>query len=84
MCAAVLEPERAGLEESDLESLHDYLNTSMAEWLGSDYGLRDCFSFLNSREGEEALGRCQVKQEHRAFLQHFARLILQEDYQPNP
>ena len=79
--SSVLEPERVGLNEKDLESLHDYLNWRMAEWLGQGYGLRDCFGFLNSKAGEEALSRYHVNPSHKEFLARFTRLILQEAYQ---
>ncbi|HAK52504.1 MAG TPA: hypothetical protein DCM54_11470 [Gammaproteobacteria bacterium] len=73
---AVLDPERSGLEEGDLESLHDFLNEEIEKVVGPGETITSCYEFIVSKEGEESLTRQQVAQRHRDFLHHFARLIL--------
>ena len=73
---AVLDPQRSGLEEDDLESLHDFLNEEIQRVVGSGETISSCYEFIVSKKGEESLGRQQVAKPHRDFLYHFARLIL--------
>jgi hypothetical protein len=73
---AVLDPQRSGLEEDDLESLHDFLNEEIQRVVGSGETITGCYEFIVSKKGEESLSRQQVAQRHRDFLYHFARLML--------
>ena len=73
---AVLDPQRSGLEEDDLESLHDFLNEEIQRVGGSGETITSCYEFIVSKKGEESLGRQQVAKRHRDFLYHFARLML--------
>ena len=75
---AVLEPARSGIEESDLEDLHDFLNEQIERVLGESLTLTDCFEFIVSKQGDESLARLQVSARHKEFLHYFARLILQK------
>lgn len=79
---AVLEPERSGIEESDLEDLHDFLNEQIERVLGEGVTITNCFEFIVSKSGEDSLARQQVTANHKEFLHYFARLILQ-DVRPN-
>jgi hypothetical protein len=75
---AVLEPERSGITVDDLSVLHDYLNDEIAQILGADIDLTSCYEFIMSKPGEDSLERLQISAEHRAFLFHFAGLILSQ------
>lgn len=72
----VLDPSDATLAASDLEPLHDYLNTRIAPVLGIGKTLHDCFRFVASPRGETALDRLQLTQMHKDMLQYFASMIL--------
>jgi hypothetical protein len=75
---AVLEPERSGITADDLSVLHDYLNEEIAQILGAGVELTHCYEFIMTKPGEESLERLQIAAEHRAFLFHFAGLILSQ------
>jgi len=75
---AVLEPERSGIEASDLEDLHDFLNEQIERVMGKGITVTNCFEFIVSKKGEDSLARQQVSANHKEFLHYFARLILQD------
>ena len=75
---AVLEPERSGIAVEDLSILHDYLNEELAKVLGEGSSLTSCYEYMMSKAGEDSLVRLQIAAEHKAFLLHFARLILSQ------
>lgn len=72
----VLDPTDAGLEESDLERLHDYLNQEIAGVLGSAEDLNSCFKYLNSKAGAAAMSRARLSRNHRDMLLYFCSMIL--------
>ncbi len=73
---AVLEPDRSGIVEDDLENLHDFLNTYIGRIVGDGATVTSCYEFIVSKAGEDSLARQHVTQRHKDFLHHFARLIL--------
>lgn len=75
---AVVDPERSGIEESDLEDLHDFLNEQIDRVMGEGATISSCFEFIVSKEGDESLERQHVTANHKEFLHYFARLILQD------
>ena len=75
---AVLEPERAHIEESDLEDLHSFFNEQIGNVMGEGATVSSCFEFIVSKEGDESLTRQRVTANHKEFLHYFARLILQD------
>ena len=75
---AVLEPERSGIETTDLEDLHDFLNEQIERVMGKGITVTNCFEFIVSKKGEDSLARQQVSANHKEFLHYFARLILQD------
>ena len=76
---AVLEPERSGIEESDLSSLHDFLNEEISRVVGEGNTVTSCYEFIVSKQGEESLERQGTSTRHKEFLHYFARLILQQE-----
>ncbi len=76
---AVLEPERSGIEEKDLSSLHDFLNEEIARIVGHGADVTSCYEFIVSKKGEESLERQGTTTRHKEFLYYFARLILQKE-----
>ncbi len=75
----VLNPDDAGLSEADLEPLHDYLNERAARVLGADGSLTECFRFVNSKAGEQAMQVARLNQTHKELLLYFASMILDPD-----
>ena len=75
---AVLEPGRSGIEVSDLENLHNFLNEYVEKVLGPQETITTCFDWIMSKKGEDSLNRQQISATHREFLHYFARLILQD------
>jgi len=75
----VLDPEDVGLQESQLEPLHDVLNERIATVLGSGETLKDCFRYLDSKAGQEAMTNARLTAEHRDMLLYFASMILDPD-----
>ena len=74
---AVLEPERSGIESADLEDLHDFLNEQIERVMGEGSSVTGCFEFIVSKAGQDSMDRQRITPNHRQFLHHFAKLILQ-------
>jgi hypothetical protein len=72
----ILDPAEAGLTEDDIEPLHDYLNQAIVPVLGSSATLTECFRFINSKAGEQAMDRCRLTTTHRQMLLYFCSMIL--------
>ena len=79
---AVIEPERSGIAVDDLIVLHDYLNEEIAGVLGHGVDLTACYEHIMSKAGEDGLVRLNLSAEHKAFLYHFAGLILSRPRMP--
>ena len=75
----VMNPEEVGLSEESLPLLHDLLNTRLASVLGEQSSLHSCFSFLNSKAGENAMKEASLTQTHKELLLYFASMILDPD-----
>ena len=76
---AVLEPERSGIDETELSVLHDFLNEEIEQVLGVDQTITSCYEYLMSKPGEESMERLEVSKQHKEFIHYFARLILGAD-----
>ena len=72
----VLNPADAGLTDDDMEPLHDYLNQVIEPVLGREQTLTECFRFINSKGGEQAMDRCHLTTTHRQMLLYFCSMIL--------
>ncbi len=76
---AVLDPEKSGIEESDLSTLHDFFNEEIARVMGEGENVTGCFDFIVSKKGDESLARQGTTDQHKEFLTYFARLILNKE-----
>jgi hypothetical protein len=75
-----MDPADSGLSEADLEPIHNYLNqNAIAPVLGPDQSITECFRFINSKAGEQAMDRCQLSKTHRDLLTYFCSMILDPD-----
>lgn len=75
----VLGPEDVGLDESQLEPLHDVLNQRITTVLGAGEDLTRCFRYLDSKAGQQAMTEARITTNHRDMLLYFASIILDPD-----
>ncbi|MCP5180700.1 MAG: hypothetical protein R3E84_08905 [Pseudomonadales bacterium] len=76
----VLDPDGAGVDELELEDVHDLINSWSADILGAtDGSLTEMFRFLNSKAGEKAMQQARLSANHRDLLLYFASVILDPD-----
>ncbi len=72
----VLSPGEAGIEEEDLEGLHDLVVEELSEVLGKSTTLNTVFEFISSKPGEQAMLEAKLNQTHKDLLQYFSSMIL--------
>lgn len=75
----VLDPADVGIGENDLETLHGVLNELTETILGAGQGIRECFAFVNSKSGEQAMQAARLASDHKDLLLYFASMILDPD-----
>ena len=75
----VLDPGDVGIGENDLEAVHDIVNDRVAEILGVDQNIRECFRFVNDKSGEQAMQAAQLTKNHKDLLLYFSSMILDPD-----
>ena len=75
----VLSPGEAGIEEEDIESLHDLVVADLQSVLGSSENLTTVFTFISSKAGEQAMNEAKLNQTHKDLLQYFSSMILDPD-----
>lgn len=75
----VLNPADAGMTEDGLEPLHGYLNRRLAGVLGNGSSVTECFRFVNSKAGEQAMKEARLNQTHKDLLLYFSSMILDPD-----
>jgi len=80
---AVLEPEKSGIEETELSMLHDFLNEEIHKVLGAEQTITTCFEYLVTKPGDDSMQRLQVSNRHKEFIHYFAKLILGMDSFPD-
>ena len=72
----VLSPEEVGLDEEDLEDLHDILLEEISDAIGPHESLHPLFKFISSKDGERAMAEARLTQSHKDLLLYFASMIL--------
>jgi|TARA_B110000977_G_scaffold131868_1_gene167914 hypothetical protein len=72
----VLSPSEAGIDEEDLEGLHDLVVDELSEVLGKGTDLKTVFEFISSKPGEQAMLEAKLNQTHKDLLQYFSSMIL--------
>ena len=75
----VLSLGEAGIEEEDLEELHDLVVAEIKDVLGQEEDLTTVFSFISSKAGEQAMLEAKLNQTHKDLLQYFSSMILDPD-----
>ena len=72
----VMNPGEAGIEEADLERVHDLIVEQIESDLGPDADLKSCFQFLTTKRGEAAMQSNKLTGTHRDLLLYFSSMIL--------
>jgi len=72
----VMNPDDAGIDASQLESIHDLILTELQSDLGAEADLASCFKFLTTKAGEAAMQANKVSGTHRDLLLYFSSMIL--------
>ena len=72
----VLDPADVGIGEDDLEDLHEIVNSRIADVLGATQNIRECFRFVNSKSGAQAMQSAQLTKNHKDLLLYFSSMIL--------
>ena len=75
----VLSPDEVGLEEEDLEDLHDVVLAEINDAIGATESLHDVFKFIAGKAGERAMQEARLTQSHKDLLLYFASMILDPD-----
>ena len=72
----VLSPDEVGIEEIDIEPLHDILLEEMTNAIGPQESMKELFQFISSKEGEKAMIDAKLNQTHKDLLTYFSSMIL--------
>lgn len=75
----VLSPGEAGIDEDDLENLHDLVVAEIKSVLGKEEDLTTVFTFISSKAGEQAMIEAKLNQTHKDLLQYFSSMIIDPD-----
>lgn len=71
-----LDPEIIGIQEQDLEALHDLINAKLLQTPNIAQDLLAIFTFLVSADGQQAMLRLKVSSDHRELLDYFGTMIV--------
>ncbi len=72
----VLSPEEVGLDEDDIEDLHDVVLAEVNDAIGAHDSMHTVFQFITSKDGERAMQEARLNQTHKDLLLYFASMIL--------
>ena len=72
---AFLQPDEVGIEEDELEALHDIVVEEIEDAIGVR-DLYEVFRFISSKDGEAAMAEARLTQSHKDLLQYFSSMIL--------
>jgi len=75
----VMNPDDAGLEDTDLEKVHDGIVQEIQKDLGEEADLKTCFAFLTTKAGEKAMQENKLSGTHKDLLLYFSSMILDPD-----
>ena len=72
----VLSPDEVGIEEEDIEPLHDILLSEIRNAIGPDNSMKELYQFISSKDGEKAMVEAKITQTHKDLLNYFSSMIL--------
>jgi len=72
----VLSPNEVGIEEEDIEPLHDILVSEISNAIGPENSMKEIYQFISSKNGEKAMVEAKLTQTHKDLLNYFSSMIL--------
>ena len=72
----VLSPNEVGIEEEDIEPLHDILVSEISNAIGPENSMKEIYQFISSKDGEKAMIEAKLTQTHKDLLNYFSSMIL--------
>jgi len=72
----VMNPDDAGISESELEQIHDLIVLEVQKDLGNQADLKTCFTFLTTKAGEAAMQANKLSGTHKDMLLYFSSMII--------
>lgn len=72
----VLSPNEVGIEEEDIEPLHDILVSEISNAIGPENSMKEIYQFISSKDGEKAMVEAKLTQTHKDLLNYFSSMIL--------
>lgn len=75
----VLDPDGSGIEEAELEAVHDVISDECSATLGDDTTLSEVFRWIATPSGDKAMAAAHLRPEHADMLRYFASMILDPD-----
>ncbi|MCR9277813.1 MAG: hypothetical protein NXH85_07535 [Pseudomonadaceae bacterium] len=72
----VMDPAGSGIDDNDLESVHNIVSRACNEQLGGEDGLLGVFHWINSKAGDTAMNSAHLQPEHADMLRYFASMMI--------
>lgn len=72
----VMDPSGSGIDDSDLEAVHNIVSSSCDVQLGGDDGLLGVFHWIDSNAGDTAMSKAHLQPEHADMLRYFASMMI--------
>ena len=60
-----LSPDEVGIEEEDIEPLHDILLDEIKDAIGPHDSMKELYQFISSKDGEKAMVEAKLTQTHK-------------------
>ena len=71
-----MSPESLGMDEADLESAFDIIESAAEQRLGGDNAVVDSFKFLTTKDGERCMEKAKLRKNHKDMLLYFASMMV--------
>ena len=75
----VLEPESAGVNEQELESIYHAINERVRPVLGDCDPLKETYHYLTTKAGELTMDKAKLSKNHKDLINYFASMMLDPD-----
>lgn len=72
----VMDPAGSGIDDSDLEEVHDIVSRACDVQLGGEEGLLGVFRWIDSNSGDAAMNKAHLQPEHADMLRYFASMMI--------
>ncbi len=72
----VMDPAGSGIDDDDLEDVHDIVSRACDVQLGGVDGLLGVFQWIDSNAGDAAMNKAHLQPEHADMLRYFASMMI--------